>query len=253
MFIYKITNKLNNKIYIGQTTRTIRERWRCHTNSSKHPEQGHYLHKSMNKYGVNNFEIEQIDTAFSVKELNFKEKFWIKFYNTMNDTCGYNLRSGGSKRSFHSEKTKKKMSDKMMGNKNGKGHVTPIEIVKKRLAEKHGDNITIIENTYKGFTYQCWFLDKEWGKFKAYPQNVLAGYGSAKRGEVARRKNTLKGGLCLLKQRLLKFYKNKITVVEDNYIGMLKKCKFIIDGKEYITYPVNIGRGILPLAYLKTL
>ena len=105
MLIYKITNKLNNKVYIGQTIKSIESRFKQHLNSMKCP----LLSKAIKKYGKENFKIEPIDTAISINELNNKEIYWIHFYNCLAPN-GYNLESGGKNKIVH-EDTKKLMSE----------------------------------------------------------------------------------------------------------------------------------------------
>lgn len=90
--IYKITNTINNKEYIGQTTRNISERWREHKSKSN-PSDGTYLHNAIAKYGHENFTIEEIDNCVD-SLLNDKEIEWIVIANTYYPN-GYNLTSGG--------------------------------------------------------------------------------------------------------------------------------------------------------------
>ena len=90
--IYKITNTLNNKMYIGQTTRNIASRWREHKSRSS-PSDGTYLHNAIAKYGENNFVIEQIDNCPD-ELLNDREIEWITILDTMYPN-GYNLTIGG--------------------------------------------------------------------------------------------------------------------------------------------------------------
>ena len=84
VYIYKITNKINNKIYIGQTTRDIKRRYIAHKNSPnfKHTRQ-FPLARAIKKYGWDNFTKEVIDTATSLEELNQKELFYIKYFNSL--------------------------------------------------------------------------------------------------------------------------------------------------------------------------
>lgn len=106
MIIYKITNLINNKIYIGQTIRTLKRRWlaHCHIKSTTF-----YIGKAIQKYGKENFTIEEIDKASSQEELNDKEKYWINHYNSTDSNIGYNLREGGDKFKM-SKETKNKIS-----------------------------------------------------------------------------------------------------------------------------------------------
>ena len=111
--IYKITNTLNGKVYIGQTIRSIELRWNYHCSKSSECLK---LKNAIQKYGKENFTIEQIDEAPSLDELNKKEEEWISFFNSV--SCGYNLQSGGLNR-IHSVESLKKMSDSILSrNKN---------------------------------------------------------------------------------------------------------------------------------------
>lgn len=93
-YIYKISNSINDKVYIGQTTKTINERFKEHLrNCSQKSKKSIHLYLAMNKYGKDKFYIEQIDFAKDQKELDEKECYWIKFYDSIN--CGYNMIDGG--------------------------------------------------------------------------------------------------------------------------------------------------------------
>lgn len=86
--IYKITNKINNKIYIGQSVDII-DRFRRH----KRAKDDYIIHKAIRKYGVDNFTFEIIEEC-PREELDDKEKFWIKYYNSFSNN-GYNMTPGG--------------------------------------------------------------------------------------------------------------------------------------------------------------
>lgn len=95
MYIYKITNKINGKIYIGQVyNKTVLDRFNRHLKDAT-PDSRSYLHRAICKYGKDNFIVEQIDTATSLEELNQKEMYWIKYYNSTDGNIGYNLTDGG--------------------------------------------------------------------------------------------------------------------------------------------------------------
>lgn len=92
--IYIIKNKLNNKIYIGQTVLSIQERFKTHLKLARTLETSQYIHKAINKYGKENFTINLLQCNIpSQKELNNWEEFYIKTYNSLNK--GYNLCPGG--------------------------------------------------------------------------------------------------------------------------------------------------------------
>ena len=71
MIVYKVTNRINGKVYVGQTTRPLIVRWRQHTAPSV--TKCLALHRAIMKYGRENFTVEQIDVASNRDELNKKE------------------------------------------------------------------------------------------------------------------------------------------------------------------------------------
>ena len=92
-FIYKITNLINNKIYIGQTIKTVEKRFNQHKNNYIKPYFSQIvLYKAMKKYGIDNFSCEEIEEVEN-KQLDEREKYWIKYYNSYYD--GYNSTIGG--------------------------------------------------------------------------------------------------------------------------------------------------------------
>lgn len=93
MIIYKITNKINGKIYIGITTVTLEQRWKQHIQYGKTCDR--HLYNSMRKYGIENFTIEEIDNTDNFKELGELERYYIKLYNSQDSLLGYNITAGG--------------------------------------------------------------------------------------------------------------------------------------------------------------
>lgn len=85
--IYKVTNKINGKVYIGQSV-DIGRRWRQHMTA----EDDIYFHKAIQKYGVENFEWEVIEKC-KKSELDERESYWIEYYDSFNN--GYNCTKGG--------------------------------------------------------------------------------------------------------------------------------------------------------------
>ena len=86
--IYKVTNKVNGKSYIGQTRYTLEFRWRQHL----HKKDNVYFHNAIKKYGAENFSLEVLEEC-DVDKLNSREIFYIAKYNTFEE--GYNLTIGG--------------------------------------------------------------------------------------------------------------------------------------------------------------
>lgn len=90
--IYKITNKVNGKIYIGQSSNLI-GRWVKHKNFLKNDNHhNRHLQAAWNKYGEDNFIFEVIEEC-DIDELDDKENYWINYYDSYHN--GYNLDYGG--------------------------------------------------------------------------------------------------------------------------------------------------------------
>lgn len=93
-FIYKITNQINGKIYIGKTHLTIEDRWKEHVRDSKRERnKDKPLYRAFNKYGIENFIIEQVEET-EPQLANEREIYWIEQYNTFLGE-GYNATRGG--------------------------------------------------------------------------------------------------------------------------------------------------------------
>lgn len=105
MIIYKVTNLINNKLYIGQTKHSLLHRKNQHFRETKSKKDDMYFHRALNKYGFNNFKWEIIDQATSVEELNQKEIYYIQLYDSTNRINGYNRKLGGEQ-GLCSEETK---------------------------------------------------------------------------------------------------------------------------------------------------
>lgn len=92
-YIYKITNLINQKAYIGKTINTIEERWAEHCRDYKRTRCEHRpLYDAMNKYGIENFIVEEIEEV-DISDLSKREIYWIGVYDTYNN--GYNATLGG--------------------------------------------------------------------------------------------------------------------------------------------------------------
>lgn len=106
-YIYKIINNINQKVYIGQTTRNIDIRWKEHC---RHFKQDMPISKAIKKYGVENFTIEKIEVCED-NLLDKREQYWIKHYDSFNKEKGYNATFGGQRTGFEmTDKIKKVFS-----------------------------------------------------------------------------------------------------------------------------------------------
>ena len=100
--IYIITNSINDKVYIGQTTMSIDDRWKSHLKPSTLKQKGSYkLYNAMNKYGKENFSCKVLETNIPVEELNDKEIYYIEQYDSFYN--GYNSTKGGDGRVINND------------------------------------------------------------------------------------------------------------------------------------------------------
>lgn len=97
-FLYKITNTLNEKVYIGQTQNTVEERYQQHLDEAKRSN-NRRLCQAINKYGEKNFIVEWIGSAWSQEGANALEEALIAQYDSYRDfNKGYNMTPGGYQR-----------------------------------------------------------------------------------------------------------------------------------------------------------
>lgn len=156
--IYVITNKINNKQYVGQSTNLSR-RWSDHRSKSRHPrkpdEYRNLLYIAIREYGLENFSFEILEEC-DVEELNEREIFWIKKLNTYID--GYNNTPGGN---LPCETQTHHLTD------HGKAVLSIGEVEMCRIAYKEGkssremyDNYFKHKMSYDGFL--CMWHGKNW-------------------------------------------------------------------------------------------
>jgi group I intron endonuclease len=107
--IYKVTNVVTGKSYIGQTTTSIRRRWQGHCSKTTNS----VLHKAIKKYGKEAFQVEMLDAGVDKWDLDQLEIHYIKTLNTMSPR-GYNLKEGGASGKL-SEESLKKMAESLKG------------------------------------------------------------------------------------------------------------------------------------------
>ena len=91
--IYKITNQINGKVYIGQSI-DIKKRWQQHKQEATRERYQTKLYNAIRKYGIENFTFEVIEECTSL-ELNERETYWIEYYQSYISTIGYNMNTGG--------------------------------------------------------------------------------------------------------------------------------------------------------------
>ncbi len=150
MIIYKTTNIINKKIYIGQTTKQ----------TYNYLGSGLILLKAIKKYGVENFIREIIEICDTKEQTNIREKFWIKEFNSTDKNIGYNISIGGNGGNLGDLVNKKisessKKNGRMIGNQLKKGIAPPNkgkqmsleqkEKLRKPKTDIHKKNLSIVK------------------------------------------------------------------------------------------------------------
>lgn len=133
MLVYQITNKIDGKRYIGQTTKSLEDRWKDHIAVRKNPS-CRYLYSAIQKHGAENFEVKTLIIVGTKWEMDLYETGLIKAYNTKAPN-GYNLTDGGdgAQGFVFTDEQRKKISDGLMGRKMS-------NIARQKLLERNKGN-----------------------------------------------------------------------------------------------------------------
>src|SRR5208337_1564004 len=134
MIVYKITNSINNKAYVGQSQQTLEERWTKHKYDAKRNVYNHF-YKAIRKYGTDCWKLEVLEEIEDISNLNEAEMKWIEHYDTFNRDKGYNSTNGGENGKIVSEETKEKMSQARLGKKFSEEHKEKLR--QARLGKHH--------------------------------------------------------------------------------------------------------------------
>lgn len=167
---YKITNLVNGKIYIGKCSNP-KERWKSHLRMVAHGKQDdhnryQYIHRAINKHGVENFLYEIIDEFNTEQEALDSEVKYIALYNSKDRDKGYNLTNGGDGASGYrfSDEQKTEMSRKRKGKYIGKNNPfygkTHTDETKKIISDKHKEAYVGSGNPFSGKTHTEESLNK---------------------------------------------------------------------------------------------
>jgi group I intron endonuclease len=173
--IYKITCSDNGKVYVGQTTKTLSERWAKHQVDIRTRKLA--LHNALRKYGVDRFKVEVIEECDSAR-LNEREIAWISTLKSADHDYGYNRTAGGN--SPLTAEIRKRISEGKKGAKNPMFGVSPSAEVrakiskaqKGRVAPNRGKSFPRCNNrmlTVQGVTLTI----SEWGRRNGVDAGVI--------------------------------------------------------------------------------
>ena len=130
--IYSITNKKNNKIYIGKSINLYRRKYQHFGELKRNDHKNKHLQASFNKHGFENFEFNVVEIC-EVDILGIREYYWINFFDSCNRKKGYNIElineNGLNVRSIESIKSMRKTLKKIKIDKpKGKGNPTSKQV-----------------------------------------------------------------------------------------------------------------------------
>lgn len=108
MLVYLLVNRINNKVYVGKTEKSLAQRLRQHKCLALTTNSQYYIHRAIRKYGFDNFEIEVLEDDISDPVyLNKREISWISYFESDNAKYGYNLTAGGEGQRANNETREK--------------------------------------------------------------------------------------------------------------------------------------------------
>lgn len=171
-YIYKIENTINNKVYIGQTVKTLSKRFSQHRNNYDKPYFSQLsLYQAFKKYGIENFiflEIEEIENS----QLDIREKYWIEYYNSFKD--GYNSTLGGRLvelynwdteeiiQLYHELKSARKVAEKMKCDHSTIDNILNANQVERYTVIQQRSKRIVIENDELTLTFEDSTQAAEW-------------------------------------------------------------------------------------------
>jgi group I intron endonuclease len=251
-YIYKITNIVTGKCYIGETIQSNHERrWNKHLNSLKYKEGCTLLKASMKKHGVHNFKFEILIICFD-KDVVHYEKEYIKKYNSQVPN-GYNILSGGQ------------LGDGMVGYKHTPETIEKIKQKGKEFREKNPNHFETYREKLRCSMKKVDISScvKNSAKYKKAIEEKRVGAASHKGGKLS--EDTKKK----IKDSVTKYYENhpdheNRCNIEKHREIMAKKCgkcviQMSLDGTFLNEYPsiseasrvINVNKGSIQYALIK--
>lgn len=176
MLIYKITNNINNRVYIGQTTKTLEERKNNYYNEYKWSKNPRIIIQAMRKYGFSNFNFEIIeDNIKTQQDLDKQERYYImEVYHSLVEENGYNVECGGNSNGKHTLATKQKIGMAQKGKlnhmfgKTGELNKTSKKVLELTTGRIYGSACEAARELKLGFSHVCAVARGERGSTGGY-------------------------------------------------------------------------------------
>lgn len=132
--VYLITNTINEKKYVGITTKRVQARWNGHLHHGRENNTPYLIHKALHKYGAENFQFTIIDTCDTIDKLKELEVYYIEKYKSYyidEGSHGYNMTKGGEVSPMDNAEIRTKVSETMKSL--GDAHWTKQESFKSKM------------------------------------------------------------------------------------------------------------------------
>lgn len=214
-YIYKTTNLVNNKIYIGQKK------------SNKFLEEsylgsGTRLHSAIQHYGKDKFRVELIEWCNTKEELDEKEIFWIAYYNSRNTEIGYNIAIGGNTRVWNkgkhlSEEHKRKISKSEKGKKHTDEAKDKMRKAKQNISYETREKMSIAKRGENHWNYGRQLSEETKEKIRKSKENISAEYREKLSAAHKGKPSSIKGKIAITNGHIIKYiFKNEFN----NYISL---------------------------------
>lgn len=210
--IYKITNLVNGKIYIGKTSRFEKRKKGYYQKSLGKYKKESRISKSLitqalQKYGFENFKFEIIEEVLTPEILNEREKFWIRTFNSVDKSIGYNIALGGNGGDlFTNHPNKEAYREKIVKATSGKNNKMYGRSVYSVWVEKYGKDVAEI-------------------KYSDWKKNIKRGHSlksEEQKSEIGKRiSKSTKGRAFSQTHRVNLSEHNKIRFEKENILSML--------------------------------
>jgi group I intron endonuclease len=239
MFVYKIKNNINGKLYVGKTSKTLDARLRVHV---QHTCETHYrkqlITKAIRKYGVESFEMTVLEECVDNDTASNREKFWIKELDTKNRLVGYNMTDGGEgtpgrivtdetrqklKNRVFSDETRQKMSA------SAKKKIISEE-VRIRKSLKQSASIAGNKNPFFG---------KDWGRKGPLSEETKTKLSAAHRGKILsdEHKSRIRAAMKKVDRSIIGSNKGKVWPIF-GYVN--EELTYVYDGFDSASRSLNV-------------
>ena len=229
--IYVIKNTVNNKVYVGQTVKTMNERWDEHLYNAKPDGREQLIYLAMRKYGVEKFHVELVKMADGTESLDELEIYYIDKFNSLTPG-GYNMTRGGSKfkddNPMYHEEIRKKVSKHFVGDKNpAKRPEVKEKIRQKALGRKASDEARAKMSANN---------PRQWlGKHLSEETRTKISQNHGCRGKF--------GGLNPNSKKVQRLDKNTFEVLEE-YDAVMTACRWVRENVKENARASNISQAI---------